>query len=89
MALSEIIAKNKDFLLKSDLYENWDKATLTANLISASCAKNIGGDRNSLTFRLFTESAGIDILVSSFSKDLFTSTTSTEELEAAEVQVFE
>ena len=88
MALPEIIAKNKDFLLKSDLYENWDKATLTANLISASCAKNIG-DRNSLTFRLFTESAGIDILVSSFSKDLFTSTTSTEELEAAEVQVFE
>ena len=79
--------KNKDFILALDLYEKWDQTALTAHLISASCAKHFG-DRNSLTLCLFAESAGTDILVSDFGNDLSTSTTSTEELEAAEVQVF-
>ena len=69
------------------MYETWDKATITVHLISTSCAKIIG-DRNSLTLCLFTESAGTDILVSDFGNDLSTSTTFTEELEAAEVQFF-
>ena len=40
MALSVNMTKNKDFLLILDLYEKWNKATLTPHLISASCAKN-------------------------------------------------
>ena len=82
--LSENMAKNKTFILALDLYEKWDKATLTAHLISASCAKNFG-DRNSLLC-LFTESAGSDILISDFGNDLSASTTSREKLEMTEVQ---
>ena len=78
------MAKNKTFILALDLYEKWDKATLTAHLISASSAKNFG-DRNSLLC-LFTESAGSDILISDFGNDLSASTTSTEKLEMTEVQ---
>ena len=84
-ALSENMAKNKIFMLTLDLYEKWDKATLTAHLISASCAKNFG-DRNS-SLCLFTESAGSNILISDFGNDLSTSTTSTVKLEMTEVQV--
>ena len=39
MALSENMAKNKDFILKLDLYEKWDKTALIAYLISAHVAK--------------------------------------------------
>ena len=46
------------------------------------------GDRNSLRLCLFTESVGTGILVSSFGNDVSTSTTFTQELEAAEVQLF-
>ena len=74
MALSENMAKNKDFILTLDLYEKWDETTLTAHLISASCAK-IFGDRNSLTLCFFTESAGTDKQVSDFGNDLSTSST--------------
>ena len=85
MVLSEDMAKNKDFILTLDLYEKWYKTILTAHLISASYAKNFG-DRNSLTLCLFTESAGTDKQVSDFVNDL--STSSTYDLEAAEVKVF-
>ena len=87
MALSENTAKNKDFILTLDLYEKWDKTSLTAHLISASCVKNFG-DRNSLTLCFLTESSGTDILASDFGNDLSTSATSTKELETAEVKVF-
>ena len=87
MALSENMIKNKDLILKLDMQEKWDKKTLTAHLISASCAKN-SGHRNSLTLCLFTESAGTYIMVSDFGNDLSTSATFTEKLEAAEVKVF-
>ena len=80
MALSEKMVKNKDFVLTLDLYQKWDKTTLTAHLISASCVK-IFGDRNSLM--LFVHRR--DMLVSEFSNDLSTCTISTDELEAAEV----
>ena len=78
MTLPENMAKNKNFILTLDLYEKWDKITLTAHLIFASCAKNF----------VITESAETDILVSDFGNDLSTSATSTEELEAAEVKDF-
>ena len=74
MALSEGMAKNKDFILTLDLYEKWNETTLTAHLISASCAK-IFGDSNSLTLCLFTESAGKDKQVFDFGNDLSTSST--------------
>ena len=54
MALSENMAKNKNFILKLDLYEKWDKTTLIAYLISASCGKSFG-DKTSLTLCLFKE----------------------------------
>ena len=74
MALSENMAKNKDFILTLDLYEKWDETTLTAHLISASRAKNFG-DRNSLTLCFFTESAGTDKQIFDFGNDLSTSST--------------
>ena len=67
MALSENMAKNKDFILTLDLSKKWDERTLTALLISASCAKNFG-DRNSLTLCLFTESSWTDKHVFDFGK---------------------
>ena len=71
MALSENMAKNKNFILKLDLYEKWDKTTLIAYLISASCGKSFG-DKTSLTLCLFKEPAWADILVSGFGNDLST-----------------
>ena len=67
MALSENMVKNKDFILTLDLSKKWDERTLTALLISASCAKNFG-DRNSLTLCLFTESSWTDKHVFDFGK---------------------
>ena len=63
LALSVNMAKDKDFILTLDLYEKWEKTTLTAHLVPASCAKNFG-ERNYLTLCLFTEYARIDKLVS-------------------------
>ena len=85
IALSENMAKYKDFILTLDLHEKWDETTLTAHLISTSCAKNFG-NRNLLTSCLFTESAGTNEQVFYFGNDLFTSSKS--ELEAAEVSTF-
>ena len=87
MTLFKNMAKNKHFKLTLDLYEKWDETTLTAHLISASCAKNFGG-RNSLMLCLFTGSVGTDIVVSDFGNDFSTSKTSTEKLEVVEIQVF-
>ena len=70
-----------------NLYEKWDKATLTAHLISASCAKNFG-DWNSLALCLFTESEGTNKLISDCGNELSTPSTSTEALEVTEVKVF-
>ena len=69
MTLSESMARNKDFILTLDLHEKWDETTLTAHLISLSCAKNFG-DSNSLTLCLFTESAGTDKQVFDFGNDM-------------------
>ena len=72
IALSENMAKNKDFILlfhKLDLYEKWDKTILITYLISASCGKSFG-DRTSLPFCLFKEPAWADMLVSGFEIDL-------------------
>ena len=74
MALSENKAKNKDLILTLDLYEKWDETTLTAHLISASCAKNFG-NRNSLMLCFFTESAGTDKQIFDLGNDLSTSST--------------
>ena len=74
MALSENMAKNKDFILTLDLYEEWHETALTAPLISVSCAKNFD-DRNSLALCLFTESAGTDKQVVDFGNDISTSST--------------
>ena len=74
MALSKNMAKNKDFILTLDLYEKWDETTLTAHLISASCAKSFG-DRNSLILCFFTDSTGTDKQVFDFGNDLSTSST--------------
>ena len=41
MALSKNMAKNKGFILTLDLYEKWNKTTLTVHLVSSSCAKNL------------------------------------------------
>ena len=87
MALSHNIPQNKDFILIFDVHGKRDKTTLTAHLISASCAKDFG-DRNSLTLCLLTESAGTNKLVSDCGNDLSTPSISTEALEAAEVKVF-
>ena len=72
MALSENKAKNKDLILTLDLHEKRDETTLTAHLISASCAKNFG-DKNSLMLYFFTESAGRDEQIFDFCNDLSTS----------------
>ena len=74
IALSENMAKYKDFILTLDLHEKWDETTLTAHLISTSCAKNFG-HRNSLTLCLFTKSAGTDTQVFDFGNDISTSST--------------
>ena len=63
IALPDNMVQNKDIIMTLNLYEKWDKTTLTAHLISASCAKNFG-DWNSLALCLFTESEGTNKLVS-------------------------
>ena len=63
IALPDNMVQNKAIIMTLNLYEKWDKTTLTAHLISASCAKNFG-DWNSLALCLFTESEGTKKLVS-------------------------
>ena len=87
IALPDNMVQNKDIIMTLNLYEKWDKATLTAHLISASCAKNFG-DWNSLALCLFTESEGTNKLVSDCGNELSTPSTSTEALEVTEVKVF-
>ena len=67
-----------------DLYQKWGKATLTAHLISASCAKN-HGERNYLTLCLFTESARTGKLVYNFGNGLSTPSLSTKQKQPPEV----
>ena len=87
IALPDNMVQNKDIIMTLNLYEKWDKATLTAHLISASCAKNFG-DWNSLALCLFTESEGTNKLISDCGNELSTPSTSTEALEVTEVKVF-
>ena len=73
-ALSVNMDKNKDLILALDLDEKWDKTSLTAHLISASCAKS-ASDRNPLTLCLFTESSETNKQVLDFGNDLSSSST--------------